>query len=118
MIAQATPDDAINLFHNLSQGGPWALAVFLVLVNIATSYGLFKFFTGQLTSKDAIIKAFADAWERQTQAFNRRTKSETARTEMEALQFASRPDLHPELRQAANQVIQKLKDEDAVNNQQ
>jgi hypothetical protein len=106
MIAQVTPDHANSVFHTLANGGPWALAVFLVLVNIATSYALFKFFTGQMAAKDGIIKAFADA-------MNRRAKADSARTEIEALQFASRPDVHPELKQEANRVLQRLKEDDA-----
>jgi hypothetical protein len=110
-LAQAGADSAVNVFHTLADRGPWALAVFLVLVNIATSYALFKFFTGQLASKDEIIKAFSEAMDRQTAAFNKRTRAENNRTEMEALQFAARTDLHPELKQAANQVIQRIKDQ-------
>jgi hypothetical protein len=110
-LAQAGADSAVNVFHTLADRGPWALAVFLVLVNIATSYALFKFFTKQLDSKEATNRAFADAWERQTAAFNRRTRAENSRTEMEALQFAARTDLHPDLKQAASQVIQKIKDQ-------
>lgn len=111
MIAQVTPDHVNTTFQTLTSGGPWALAVFLVLVNIATSYALFKFFTGQMASKDTIIKAFSEAWERQTAAFNRRTRSENARTEMEALQFAARADLHKDLRDAATNVIARIKEE-------
>jgi hypothetical protein len=106
MIAQVSPEHATNVFQTLASGGPWALAVFLVLVNIATSYALFKFFTGQMASKDVIIKSFADA-------MNRRAKADSARTEIEALQFASRPDVHPELKQEANRVLQRLKEDDA-----
>jgi len=89
------------------------LAVFLVIVNIASSYLIFKYFQKQIDTKDGIIKAFAEAWDRQTQAFNRRTRAENARTEMEALQFASRPDLHPELKNAANEVIRRVKEDTA-----
>lgn len=105
------PADAVDTFHTITDKGPWALAVFLVLVNIGTSYALFRFFTGQLDSKDVIIKSFSEAWDRQTAAFNRRTKSDNARTEMEALQFAARTDIHPEMKMAANQIIQKTKDQ-------
>ncbi len=121
VLGQVGPDTAVQTFKTVAGGGPWALAIFLVFVNIATSWALFKFFTNQLNSKEDTIKAFAGAWDRQTAAINRRTKSDTARTEMEALQFAARPDLHPELKQAANQVIQKLKDqsdEDSAAHQQ
>lgn len=110
MLAQVTPDHALNTFHALSSGGPWGLAIFLVLVNIATSYALFKFFAGQLSNKDTIIKSFSEAWDRQTKAFERRTRSENARTEMEALQFAARTDLHQDLKHEATKVLQKIKD--------
>lgn len=105
------PQQAHEAFNAISDKGPWGLAIFLVLVNIATGWFLFRFFTGQLTSKDVIIKAFSDAW-------NRRIKADNARTEMEALQFAARSDLHPELKTAANQIIQKIKEnEDDLSNQ-
>jgi hypothetical protein len=111
LIGQSTSADAVNVFHTLADRGPWALAVFLVLVNIATSYALFKFFTKQLDTKEATNRAFTDVLERQTAAFNRRTRAENTRTEMEALQFAARTDLHQDLKQAATQVIQKIKDQ-------
>jgi hypothetical protein len=94
----------------------------MVLVQIATTYLLFKWFAGRIdrqeerhtadiNAKDATIKSFAAAWERQTDALNRRTRAENQRTEVEALQLASRPDLHFELKNAANEVIRRLKDE-------
>lgn len=107
------PQDAQNVFHAISGAGPWGLAIFLVLVNIATSYALFKFFAAQLASKEAIIKAFAEAWERQTDAFNRRTKAENARIEMDALQLASRKDLHEDLLHAANELSRRMKEDQA-----
>lgn len=106
------PQQGMDAFHTITDKGPWALAVFLVLVNIASSYLIFRFFTGQLATKDGIIKAFAEAWDRQTAAFNRRTRSDNARTEMEALQFAAKAGQHPEMVNAANQVLQRIKDED------
>lgn len=105
------PQTGIDVFKTVSGAGPWGLAIFLVLVNITTSYLIFKFFQKQIDTKDGIIKAFSDAWDRQTAAFNRRTRSENSRTEMEALQFAARPDLHPELKSAANEVIRRVKED-------
>lgn len=108
------PVDAPEIFKTVADKGAWGLSVFLVLVNIATMWILFRYFSAKEAVKDGIIKAFADAWDRQTEAFNRRTRSENLKTEMEALQLASRPDIHPDLKNAASDAVRRIKDEIAL----
>ncbi len=104
------PQEAQTAFEALARNGPWGLAVFLVIVQIATTYFLFKFFQSQLEKKEETNRILAESWNRQTEAINRRTRSENARTELEALQLASRPDLHHELKSAATDVVRRLKE--------
>lgn len=109
------PSEIIKSIDHASAQGPWWLFIAMLVVLLGGVAIIFKvmftYFKEQGQAKDVIIKSFSEAWDRQTNAFNRRTKSDNARTEMEALQFAARADLHPELKSAANQIIQKIKDQ-------
>jgi hypothetical protein len=104
------PSEIIKSIDHASGQGPWWMFIaILVVLLTGAAIGfkvMFTYFKEQGKEKDATIRSFADA-------MNRRAKADSARTEIEALQFASRPDVHPELKQEANRVLQRLKEDDA-----
>lgn len=113
------PSEILKSIDHASAQGPWWLFIAMLGIQLTGTAIIFKvlftYFKDQVQAKDVTIRSFSDAWDRQTAAFNRRTRSDNARTEMEALQFAARKDLHPELVSAANQIIQKIKDQSDEN---